>query len=152
MKFTFAAVFVLAAAMVTPVGYSAFAVEGAPTVSASQIPVWMPSGDTEIRYDVLRKGKPFGTHVSKFSVGADGTLDVTHDIRLKAKIGPVTVYKYSHEATETWQDSQLIALRGETQKNGDELSVTASRDGDSLTVSGTNFMGTVEGDIVPATH
>ena len=152
MKFSFAAAIALAAALFVPACLPALAAEGAPIVSDAQIPVWTPTEDTEIRYDVLRKGKPFGTHVSSFSVGEDGTLSVTHDIELKAKIGPVTVYKYSHKATERWQDSQLIALRGETRKNGDELSVTASRNGDSLTVSGSNFDGTVEADIVPATH
>lgn len=119
---------------------------------ATQIPVWQPTEDTEIRYNVTRKGKPFGTHVSSFSVSDDGSFNVEHNIELKAKIGPVTVYKYTHTAMETWQDSQLISLRGETRKNGDDITVTATLDGESLAVSGTNYTGTVDADIVPATH
>ena len=116
------------------------------------IPVWQPSEDTEIRYNIFRKGKPFGTHVTRFELGEDGAFEVDHEIELKAKIGPVTVYKYSHTATEVWDENRLIALRGETRKNGDEILVTAAAEGDVLAVSGTNFSGEVDADIVPATH
>ena len=116
------------------------------------IPVWQPSENTEIRYDIFRKGKPFGTHVTSFSVGEDGEFEVNHEINLKAKIGPITVYKYEHTATEVWDDNRLISLRGSTEKNGDELTVTAAVSGDALSVSGTNFDGEVDADIVPATH
>ena len=124
----------------------------ADTEGLNEIPVWQPTEDTEIRYNVLRKGKPFGTHVSNFSIANDGSFNVEHSIELKAKIGPVTVYKYSHQATETWKDNQLISLRGETRKNGDDISVTATFDGQDLAIDGTNYTGTVDADIVPATH
>jgi len=126
--------------------------DGVESATPLGIPVWQPSEDTEIRYDIFRKGKPFGTHVSSFSVGTDGEFEVNHQIDLKAKIGPITVYKYSHTATEVWDDNRLISLRGETEKNGDEIQVTAAASGDALSVSGTNFDGDVDADIVPATH
>ncbi len=130
----------------------AFANDEAVTETPVGIPVWQPSEDTEIRYNVFRKGKPFGTHVSQFSVGEEGALEVRHEIELKAKIGPITVYKYSHMATEVWDGARLVSLRGETEKNGDEITVSAKAQEDALVVSGTNFDGKVDADIVPATH
>jgi len=148
MKSLFAALLALGLTGFAP----ALANETTENVTPAGIPVWQPTEDTEIRYNIFRKGKPFGTHVTSFDVSGDGGLEVDHSIELKAKIGPITVYKYSHNATETWQDNRLIALRGETEKNGDDLNVTAAFEGDSLSVSGTNYTGTVEADIVPATH
>jgi hypothetical protein len=114
--------------------------------------LWTPQDGDTIRFDVLRKGKPFGTHSVTFDVSADGTMKATTDVRLRAGLGPLTVFHYELDSTETWQDGQLVGLKGAVDDNGKEGSVSAARDGQSINVNGTEFAGEVPLGILPASH
>ena len=119
---------------------------------AQEIPVWYPEEAAEIKFNVLRKGKPFGSHVLSFTPQEDGTLQVVNDIELTAKIGPFTAYKYRHDSTEIWTDGQLTSLNGETRKDGDDLAVSVAAEADELKIEGTNFTGTAPAEIIPSSH
>ncbi|MEM8636546.1 MAG: DUF6134 family protein [Pseudomonadota bacterium] len=116
------------------------------------MPIWQPQGGETIAFEVLRKGKPFGTHSVAFEALDDGTLRVSNDIDLQVKFGPITAYKYRHESTETWRDGSLIELVGETRKEGEDLEVTASLLADGLGVEGTNYSGIVGAGVIPSSH
>ncbi len=114
--------------------------------------VWEPAGGEVIEFNVFRKGQPFGEHKLSFERSANGDLKVENDIRLTARFGPIVVYRYRHQSTETWSDGRLIALEGETRKEGDDFDVNATADGDALNVMGTLFEGAVDPQIVPSSH
>ena len=113
---------------------------------------WAPSPGDVIEFDVLRKGKPFGSHSVKFGQDSQGRLTATTDVNLKAGLGPITVFKYELDATEVWEDGQLVSLTGQVDDDGDEGAVKAARSGDGLEVEGTEYDGVVAGSIVPTSH
>jgi len=120
--------------------------------AASSSPVWTPKDGDEIRFDVLRNGKPFGSHSVSFDLAPDGTLTATTDVRLKAGLGPITVFKYELDATETWKQGQLVGLTGAVDDSGKDGFVEASRDGETLQVEGTEYSGAVPLGILPSSH
>jgi hypothetical protein len=140
---------VLSLALLAMPSHADNASTASPTSSA---PVWTPKDGDEISFKVLRKGKPFGTHSVSFDVAADGTLTATTDVRLKAGLGPITVFNYELDATETWKDGQLVGLAGAVDDDGKDRSVRASRDGEALEVKGTDYSGAVPLGILPSSH
>ncbi|MEH6696986.1 MAG: DUF6134 family protein [Hyphomonas sp.] len=117
-----------------------------------EAPSWQPKNGDRIAFDVLRKGKPFGTHTVSFAVDPDGTLTATTDVRLKAGLGPITVFRYELDATETWKDGTLVALKGAVDDDGKDGTVTAAREGDVLEVKGTEYTGEAPLGILPSSH
>ena len=49
---------------------------------------WIATDGAVIDFTVLRKGKPFGSHVLTFDRADDGELTVTTDVDLDVKFGP----------------------------------------------------------------
>lgn len=119
---------------------------------ASNAERWQPQAGDVIAFDVLRKGNPFGSHEVRFSQTDDGALKVDVDVDLKAGLGPITLFRYELDAMEVWQDGRLMELRGEVNDDGDYADMVARRMGDALKIDGDAKSGTVEGDIIPASH
>ncbi|MBK8199915.1 MAG: hypothetical protein IPK75_16335 [Acidobacteria bacterium] len=113
---------------------------------------WTPKSGDVVRFNVLREGKPFGSHTVKFSKDADGNLTAQTDVSLKAGLGPVTLFRYTLDATETWVDGKLVAVTGAVNDDGKKRSVKAVRKGAGLAVDGTDFKGTAPAGIIPASH
>lgn len=114
---------------------------------------WSPEIGDEIRFDVFRQGdKKFGSHIVRFSSGPEGQLVVTSDVDLKAGLGPITLFRYSLDSVETWEDNRLVALEGQTNDDGDRKRVSAVANGNSLEVSGTGFNGEAPIGIIPSSH
>jgi Family of unknown function (DUF6134) len=113
---------------------------------------WQPKSGDVISFNVLREGKPFGSHAVKFTTDANGALVATTTVSLKAGLGPVTVFRYKLDATETWLNGELQKVSGNVNDDGKKRSVTATRKGDALNVSGTDFKGVAPAGIVPASH
>ncbi len=97
-------------------------------------PVWAPQ-DAVLSFQVTRDGDDLGRHVLRFDRTAEG-LDVTIDVDLAVKIGPLTPFLYRHDVVETWRDGELYALTSTTRKDRRDLKVDAKRSGDTLRVSG----------------
>lgn len=113
---------------------------------------WSPQPGDVIAFDVLRKGKPFGSHLVTFGEDGEGRLVAKTDVRLKAGIGPITVFKYELDATEVWQAGELVSLTGKVDDDGKKGAVEAVRRGPSLQVDGTDFDGQVPASIIPSSH
>lgn len=124
------------------------------TPVAAEAPTpWQPEDGAEIRFDVFRKGDTkFGSHVVRFDVQDDGSYTVTTDVDLKAGLGPITVFRYTLDSTETWRDSQLVALEGKTNDDGDKEKVSVSMNGDALAVRGSAYSGKAPAGIIPSSH
>ncbi len=115
-------------------------------------PRWAPEAGDVIAFDVLRKGKPFGTHTVTFGQDDQGRLVARTEVDLEAGLGPITLFRYELDATEVWQDGRLVALTGQVDDDGTEGQVEAVRRGDALEVDGTQFQGEVEGRGLPSSH
>lgn len=119
---------------------------------AADAPAWIPKDGDEIRFDVLRQGKPFGSHVVRFDVSPDGTIEAHTEVKLRAGLGPIPLYRYDLKATERWRQGRLIELEGKVDKDGKKGEVTAESDGNVIDVEGTAFEGNVPATTVPASH
>lgn len=115
-------------------------------------PKWEPENGDVIQFSVLRKGKPFGTHKVSFTKIGDDQLIAHTEVDLRAGIGPITVYRYQLDATETWRNGELVSLEGRVNDDGDRGSVEAQRQGEQINVKGTGFDGLVPSGILPSSH
>ncbi len=131
----------------------------APFVSANEtatnvsLPTpWVASDGAVIDFDVLRKGKPFGRHVLTFERDEDGGLQVTTDVDLQVKFGPITAFKYRLDSVEQWEDGNLVALSGSSNNDGRKGKVSAQAEGEQLVVDSTKFDGALPLTTIPSSH
>ncbi len=113
---------------------------------------WMPADGDVISFDVLRQGKDFGTHTISFSGDPAGEMDVTSEVSLSAGLGPIPVFTYKLDTTETWEDGVLVGLEGTTNDDGDDLTVSASVEGERLKIDGSAYTGSADLGILPSSH
>lgn len=121
-------------------------------VSQEAPAAWQPEDGDQIVFNVLRKGKEFGTHKVTFDVESNDSFTARSDVELKAGLGPITVFKYELDATETWKDGKLVALEGRTNDDGDDEFVEAGVNGDNLAVEGSAYSGNAPIGIIPSSH
>ena len=136
-------------------GLSAASADSVPlseTATTGHVNMWAPTAGDEIRFNVLRKSNPFGSHVVTFDEAADGALLVSTNVELRAGLGPITVFKYELESREIWRDGELVALSGTLNDDGSKGSVSAVAEGGQLVVDGTKFEGAVDLGILPSSH
>lgn len=126
--------------------------DNAPGASVTSIQPWTPTDGALIDFKVLRKGQPFGHHRLEFSTDDNGRLKVETDVRLSAGLGPITLYRYRLESQENWLNGELVELIGSCNNDGDRTSVEAQQIDGGLQVSGTEFEGVVDAEIVPSSH
>ena len=130
---------------------------GADTIDATQEETVMPTSfqpyeGAVIDFEVLRKGKPFGRHVLTFSDVTETGFEVTTDVDLTVKFGPITAFKYRLDATEQWQNGQLVGLNGKSNSDGDKGRVSAISTGGELVVDSTKFNGSLPLSTIPSSH
>lgn len=94
-----------------------------------------PASAGRLEFDVTRNGQPFGRHVVRVS-GSGGRFSVESRADLRANFGPVTVFRYEHACSESWEEGRLAGLDCSTLRDGRRTRVTARRAGDALVVTG----------------
>ena len=102
-----------------------------------------------IAFDVFRGDSRFGTHILRFEENGD-ELRVTTDVELRVRIGPVTVFRYEHDAVEVYEDGRLTRIDSTTLKDGEQLSVSLSRNGDVFSGLGSDEDGNRQPVSLPA--
>lgn len=90
---------------------------------------------TQYQFGVYYGERRIGTHRYEIVQG-ETTARVSSQVDLTYKLLFVTVYDYTHRATELWQDGCLIALNSTTDDNGRSYAVEASRDVAGPTMTG----------------
>ena len=116
---------------------------------AAALPV--PSTN-RLDFDVWRGTRQLGTHQLVFHTTADGLLVDVH-VDLAFKVGPLTLYRYAHQAHERWVDGQVAQITTTTNDNGSRYKVDGHRDGRGLTVApGGRPAYLAPVDALPATH
>ncbi|WP_300378942.1 DUF6134 family protein [Henriciella sp.] len=122
-------------------------------VSTEAPQAWKPQDGDTIRFNVYRKGDTkFGSHTVNFNVESDGNFTATSEVDLKAGLGPITVFRYTLNATETWEDGKLVQLDGNTNDDGDNEQVSASLEGGALQVDGSGYTGKAPLGVIPSSH
>lgn len=107
---------------------------------------------SELRdFRVLRNGEDIGHHRVAISRAGDDTK-VKVEIRLRVTLGPLTLFRYSHDADETWQGDRLVALHSTTDNDGRQeyLSISSGRDG--LVAAGSRYSGRLPADAMPTSY
>ncbi|WP_374633524.1 DUF6134 family protein [Paracoccus sp. (in: a-proteobacteria)] len=97
--------------------------------AASAAPADSVPASGRLSFDVIRKGKDIGDYVVTFrGSGADLTVDLRTDVRVKVPVIGVSAYSFKQHSTETWRGGKLTSLRSQTDDNGTphEISVGAS--------------------------
>ena len=122
-------------------------------VKAADVPTMELEAD--MGFDVLRKGRPLGSHRIAFTRDGD-KLIVDVDIALKAKFAFITVYRYRHHNREVWQDGRLVAIDTRTDDNGKSFTVSGRATPDGFAVTRTDQDGeeteVVEETIIPTSY
>jgi len=116
-----------------------------------------PADGERIIFDVYRNGgTEFGTHEVIFE-REGGDVIARSTIRLRAGFGPITAFRYEHDATERWSDGRLMSLSSRTLKDGDTYEVEARYEDGQISVQGEDpdagaVSLTLPGDILSSSH
>ena len=102
----------------------------------------------DVVFDVYRNGSAFGEHAVRFTERQDGQLEVDIDIALRVGFGPVTVFRYEHEAEEVWNEGELVSMTAETLKEGRRQRFSLVRDAEGRFVKD----GETIDPLVPSSH
>lgn len=104
-----------------------------------------------IVFTVQRDGTPIGTHRLSFSRDGDN-LVVDIEIRLEVRLAFITLFRYAHNARETWRSGRLVAFASRTDDDGAAFEVHARATPDGLLVegSGGNYLAPV--DTMPSSY
>jgi hypothetical protein len=116
------------------------------TAAASDLPY-----GGELRFQVLRDGSPFGTHVLRFSrdggrIVVDGTID------LEVRLAFITVFRYTYRKREVWEGERLVAFDATTDDDGTKYVVKVRPEGDRLRVDGWEGPHFVAADVPAASY
>jgi hypothetical protein len=103
-----------------------------PAAAAASLPV--PATDS-IRCRVLRKGEDIGIAAYRFEQAGD-VLRVHIAIDLQVKLGPISLFRYSHRNVETWQGNNLVGFEAKTDDDGTPKFMSAKKGPDGLQVTG----------------
>jgi hypothetical protein len=102
-------------------------------------------------FEVLRNGERIGHHRVTIRQYGDET-QVSIDIQLRVAFGPLTLYRYIHEAEEVWRGDRLMRLRSTTDNDGTAESLEAVADADGLAVAGSRFTGRLPPETMPTSY
>ena len=109
-----------------------------------------PSG--RLGFDVWRGSRQLGTHDLVFHPSPDGlVVDVSVDIAFR--IGPITLYHYTHHAHERWAGGDVVEISTQTNDNGTRYRIEGHRDSRGLVIEpGGQPAYVAPADALPATH
>lgn len=127
----------------------------APAAASDEYP--KPADGERIVFDVYRQSDvEFGVHEVAFEHDGDDVI-ARSTIRLRAGFGPITAFRYEHDATERWNEGRLLGLTSQTLKDGDTYNVSAQYEDGMISVEGEDpedgpVSLTLPGDILSSSH
>jgi hypothetical protein len=102
-------------------------------------------------FAVWRNKTEIGRHSLTFS-GGDKDFVVAIDAVMSVGLGPITVFKYHHQATETWRDGAFASLQSHTLSNGKAEQVAAVRGPGGVMVKTLTGSHLLPATAMPLTH
>jgi hypothetical protein len=106
---------------------------------------------SRLAFDVWRNGHKIGQHNVIFN-GGGRDFTVAIDAQMAVGLGPIVVFRYHHQATETWRGGQFADLRSHTVTNGRPEQVEAVRTPAGVVVRTLNGTHTLSAAAHPLTH
>ena len=91
----------------------------------------MPS---QLAFAALRNGQKIGEQRMSFQPQGDA-LVVRTSVEMAVKIGPVTLFRYRHQAAERWSGGRFESLETRTNANGKLLTLWAQRAADAVEIA-----------------
>lgn len=119
-------------------------------IGRAQAALPIPPGN-RLAFDVVRNGSRIGTHVLDFKSSGD-RLEVHIAVDLAIGVGPLTLFRYTHRAVETWQAGQVQSIEATTDHDGTEHHLTMRRRGEGIWVVGDKGSYLAPPETLPATH
>jgi hypothetical protein len=102
-----------------------------------------------IDYAVSRGGTPVGKQSVEFIHNADGFIVRTH-ARITVTFLSMTIYRFEHDAVETWANGRLTNFVSHSNDDGKSRDVEMAAEGDRLVGIYNGKPADVPGDIIPA--
>jgi hypothetical protein len=129
----------------------ALAAAAAPGFALAQAPA---SAFTNVRFAILRNGKPFGNYAVAFASQGD-TTTVTTNVAMMARIAGLTVFDYRHRCIETWRNGVFMEMNSysirDKQKDLEDV-VTAVRTTAGIRITDKNGSAMHSASAHPFTH
>ncbi len=88
----------------------------------------------DMRFEVWRHGQQIGLHSVAFS-GDDRNFSAAIHAEMLVKLGPIPVFRYTHQAQEIWRDGQFAEFESHTVSNGRREQVHAIHAPDGVTIA-----------------
>lgn len=88
----------------------------------------MPAGSTSHNYDILRNGKPVGTHYLELTSRGD-LIEASVESNIEVRILGVPIYRLRYTASETWDGEGLLRLEVSADRGGKRLALSGGREG-----------------------
>lgn len=107
--------------------------------------------DGRLVFSVARNGRIIGRHSLVFS-GGPQDFSVAIAAMFKVGLGPLTLFDYRHQATETWRGGQFAAFQSHTLTNGKREQVSAVRRPGGLAVQTLTGSHDLAPEAMPLTH
>jgi len=118
---------------------------GAPAASMN----FTPAAKQSLNFTVYRDEAPIGYHKFDFRPRGD-KLEVEIDVDLEIKLLFVTAFKFTHVASEVWENGRLLQMESETDDDGDSYKLKLRRLGDRMLVEVNGERKLAPGDILPS--
>ncbi len=129
-------------------GGLALALPGIARGAAPALPI--PPGN-RLAFDVVRNGSKIGMHVLDFAQAGD-SLTVRIAVDLAVGIGPLTLFRYTHRAVETWNRGEVQSINATTDHDGTKHRLTMARCDGGFRVVGDKGSYLAPPETLPATH
>jgi hypothetical protein len=118
--------------------------------------LWMLPGAAlaapgKLDFQVFRNGTKVGEHVVTFS-GDDNARTASTNVVMTVKIGPVPVFKYTHQATERWVGGKWVSVDTVTNSNGKVQKVSAKAMPGFVQIEGPAGLIKGPADALPLSH
>lgn len=94
-----------------------------------------PPHSGNVGFSVWRNGDEIGTHIVGFEESGDHIL-VRSEAKFDIRLGPILLYRYRYQVSESWRDGVLQSFSARTDDNGTAEFADAEREGDRLLVTG----------------
>jgi len=107
------------------------------------------AGPGQLEFQVLRNGRPFGTHTYQITQSGE-TIRMVERARFRVSLGPVNFYRYDHDCDASWRAGDLAALSCSTFKEGRRIAFSGRREGDAFVTRGANGQHRFDGETPPS--
>jgi len=108
--------------------------------------------NNEIKFDIIRKNKIIGKHIITFNKNGE-RLTINIDVNIKVKFGFITIYKYSHQNTEEWENGQLYNISTNSITNSNKkYSLQGKQNNNKFEFVGIDGKKETEKDIIPISY